>query len=144
MKRLLALLTILTVVGACGPSRVRQGQRLFAGFDGPVDDRATLETGEFVPEDPDDVIEFPFGGNGRACGSCHMPGDNFAILSTSSRYSTLTPISPLYCVFIHFVGCYSEPPDRLLYPPPSPSHRLSLIHHYPPSYSNSESIEGFG
>ena len=69
------LLTALFLSCATPPERL--GQRLFAGCLDEVDERASLETGLFVcrgDQDPE-----PFGGNGRACGDCHVPGDNFGI-----------------------------------------------------------------
>ena len=58
-------------------SDVRRGQRLFAGCPDGVDDYATIERGTFVCEGAREPT--PFGGNGRSCGDCHMPGDNFGI-----------------------------------------------------------------
>jgi len=71
----LCLLAALVV--GCATSPERRGQRLFAGCRDEVDDRASLKSGLFVcrgDRDPE-----PFGGNGRACGDCHVPGDNFGI-----------------------------------------------------------------
>ena len=72
-------LTLVLAIAAtnCVNSKVRLGQKLFAGCVEKVDDQQTLDTGRFVcagPREPE-----PFGGNGRACGSCHIPGDNFGM-----------------------------------------------------------------
>jgi hypothetical protein len=71
-----AALTIGITMGCATPPE-RVGQRLFAGCPDGVDDRATLERGVFVCEGRRDPA--PFDGNGRACGDCHMPGDQFGI-----------------------------------------------------------------
>lgn len=77
MKRPIAVLFLAALLLACATSPERVGQRLFAGCVDQVNDAATLETGLFVckgDRDPE-----PFGGNGRACGDCHVPGDRFGI-----------------------------------------------------------------
>ena len=61
----------------CVSNQVRDGQRLFAGCVDGVNDSATLRTGRFVCDGPRE--ERPFDGNGRSCGDCHVPGDNFGI-----------------------------------------------------------------
>jgi hypothetical protein len=73
-----AVFPLLVAAGlvACATPE-RHGQRLFAGCAEEVDDRATLQTGLFVCRG--DREPEPFGGNGRACGDCHVPGDNFGI-----------------------------------------------------------------
>lgn len=80
MKYWMLAVTILILampdVGSA-ESNVRKGQRLFAGCVKKVDDKETLKTGQFVCKGKRDPA--PFGGNGRACGDCHMPGDNFGI-----------------------------------------------------------------
>lgn len=86
MKRAFAIglvvFLILTVIGAIRNGQrerrlVQQGLRLFAGCPKGVDAKATRAKGEFVCKgDPDPES---FGGNGRTCGSCHMPGDRFGI-----------------------------------------------------------------
>ncbi len=71
------LLVLPVLVVSCATSHARKGQRLFAGCLDKVDDEATLRAGLFVckgDRDPE-----PFGGNGRACGDCHVPGDNFGM-----------------------------------------------------------------
>lgn len=71
------LLMLAALAAACATSPERRGQRLFAGCLDRVDDAATFESGLFVckgDRDPE-----PFGGNGRSCGDCHVPGDNFGI-----------------------------------------------------------------
>ena len=70
------LIFVVPVVGFA-ESQERKGQRLFAGCLKKVDDKKTLKTGQFVCKGKRDPA--PFGGNGRACGDCHMPGDNFGI-----------------------------------------------------------------
>ena len=71
-----SFLIAVALLAAC-VSQERRGQRLFAGCLDKVDDRATLKTGVFVCEGERDPE--PFGGNGRTCGDCHVPGDNFGI-----------------------------------------------------------------
>lgn len=77
--RLPAALVTAALVAGCATSPERRGQRLFAGCVDAVDDEATLETGLFVCEGAREPR--PFGGNGRSCGDCHVPGDNFGIAS---------------------------------------------------------------
>ena len=94
MKSLvLALLVSAGLAAGCAASNVRTGQRFFAGCLDQVDDKATLRTGTFVckgdKRDPE-----PFGGNGRACGSCHLPGDNFGM--SVSRIATLPEDHPFF------------------------------------------------
>lgn len=86
------LIPIGLVLAGCAASEVRLGQRLFAGCEEAVDDAATLRKGEFVCKGPVDPA--PFGGNGRSCGSCHMPGDNFSI--AVARINSLAPDHPLF------------------------------------------------
>ena len=83
---------IMLLLTGCATSDVRLGQRLFAGCVKAVDDAATLKKGEFVCKGAVDPA--PFGGNGRSCGSCHMPGDNFSISVT--RIAALDPNHPLF------------------------------------------------
>ncbi len=90
--RTVALVLFASLVLSCATSPERRGQRLFAGCLDEVDDRATLETGLFVckgDRDPE-----PFGGNGRACGDCHVPGDNFGI--SVERIATLPDDHPFF------------------------------------------------
>ena len=75
--RTVSILIPIALVVACATSPERKGQRLFAGCVDKVDDRATLNAGVFVCEGDRDPE--PFGGNGRSCGDCHVPGDNFGI-----------------------------------------------------------------
>jgi hypothetical protein len=105
MKRWSPHLTValLAAALACATSQERLGQRLFAGCLDRVDDAATLESGLFVckgERDPE-----PFGGNGRACGDCHVPGDNFGI--SVARVASLPPDHPFF-----FPGLDEDP--RLL------------------------------
>ncbi len=72
-----ALLLLAAPIVTSAASQARKGQRLFAGCVDKVDDRATLKTGRFVCKGKRDPA--PFDGNGRACGDCHVPGDNFGI-----------------------------------------------------------------
>ena len=76
----------------CAASTVRTGQRLFAGCVDAVDDAATLESGLFVCEGARDPE--PFGGNGRACGDCHVPGDDFGI--SVERIASLPDDHPFF------------------------------------------------
>ena len=85
-------LVCCTLAVGCAASAVRTGQRLFAGCLDAVDDAATLERGVFVCEG--DRNPKPFGGNGRACGDCHVPGDDFAI--SLERIATLPDDHPLF------------------------------------------------
>ncbi len=87
----------------CALSPVREGQRLFAGCLNKVDDAATLDTGLFVcrgGRDPE-----PFGGNGRSCGDCYVPSDNFGI--STERIAALPHDHPFF-----FPGLDEDP--RLL------------------------------
>jgi hypothetical protein len=80
------------LLASCATSPERRGQRLFAGCLDKVDDRATLEAGLFVCEGDRDPA--PFGGNGRACGDCHFPGDNFGM--ALERIPTLPDDHPFF------------------------------------------------
>ena len=85
------LIFALPAVGSA-ESKERKGQRLFAGCLKKVDDKATLKAGFFVckgARDPE-----PFGGNGRACGDCHVPGDNFGI--SAERIAGLQKSHPFF------------------------------------------------
>jgi len=75
--RILILAFLVAAAASCATPIERTGQQLFAGCIGEVDDRATLETGLFVCEGERDPT--PFAGNGRACGDCHVPRDNFGL-----------------------------------------------------------------
>ena len=81
-----------TLVIGCATSPEREGQRLFAGCLDQVDDKATLESGLFVCDGDRDPK--PFGGNGRACGDCHVPGDNFGV--SVERIATLPGDHPFF------------------------------------------------
>ena len=88
----LSLLIPSALVIGCATSPEREGQRLFAGCLDQVDDKATLRSGLFVckgDRDPE-----PFGGNGRACGECHVPGDNFGV--SVERIATLPDDHPFF------------------------------------------------
>jgi len=93
-RRVLILVVLLmaAVLAACVSPQARQGQRLFAGCPSGVNDRASLAKGEFVCKGSPDPA--PFGGNGRACGSCHMPGDRFGI--SVERIGRLAPAHPFF------------------------------------------------
>lgn len=80
----ISLLVFAALVVGCA-SQDRKGQRLFAGCVDKVDDKASLESGLFVCEGERDPE--PFGGNGRSCGDCHVPGDNFGM--SVKRIATL-------------------------------------------------------
>lgn len=85
------LIFTMPVVGSAA-SQAEKGQRLFAGCLKKVDNKATLKAGRFVckgDRDPE-----PFGGNGRACGDCHVPGDNFGI--SLERIATLPNDNPFF------------------------------------------------
>ncbi len=73
-------------------SQERKGQALFAGCLKKVDDKKTLKAGRFVCKGKRDPA--PFGGNGRACGDCHMPGDNFGI--SAHRIASLPRDHPFF------------------------------------------------
>jgi len=88
----LSLLIIAGLVAGCATSPARKGQRLFAGCLDKVDDEATLESGLFVCKGDRDPQ--PFGGNGRACGDCHVPGDNFGM--SGARIATLPDDHPFF------------------------------------------------
>ena len=91
-NRAVSLLIFASLILSCATSPERKGQRLFAGCLDEVDDRASLQTGLFVcrgDRDPE-----PFGGNGRACGDCHIPGDNFGM--SVNRIATLPDDHPFF------------------------------------------------
>lgn len=92
MKKIALVLLCALVVLGCVSRQVREGQRLFAGCEKAVDDERTLELGVFVCKGAKDPA--PFAGNGRACGSCHVPGDNFSI--TPKRIASLPADDPLF------------------------------------------------
>jgi hypothetical protein len=79
------------VVGSAA-SQARKGQRLFAGCVKKVVDKATLKAGVFVCKGDRDPA--PFAGNGRSCGDCHVPGDNFGI--SLERIATLPNDHPFF------------------------------------------------
>ncbi|MDH3769379.1 MAG: hypothetical protein OET79_00120 [Nitrospirota bacterium] len=86
-----SLLIAAALLAGC-VSQERKGQRLFAGCLDTVDDEASLKAGLFVckgDRDPE-----PFGGNGRSCGDCHVPGDNFGI--SVKRIATLPADHPFF------------------------------------------------
>jgi hypothetical protein len=88
----LFLFFFAVLIVGCATSDARKGQRLFAGCINKVDDKASLKTGQFVckgDRDPE-----PFAGNGRSCGDCHMPGDNFGI--SAKRIATLPDDHPFF------------------------------------------------
>jgi len=88
----ISLVIFAALLVGCGTSQVRKGQQLFAGCVDKVDDNASLETGMFVckgDRDPE-----PFAGNGRSCGDCHMPGDNFGM--SVERIATLPDDHPFF------------------------------------------------
>lgn len=95
MKRIippLFLFISILVIAGCSTSQPRIGQALFAGCVDKVDDRATIKAGTFVCKGKKDPA--PFGGNGRACGDCHMPGDGFGL--SVKRISSLPNTHPLF------------------------------------------------
>ena len=87
---LLALAVLLSAVG-CAGKLAREGQRLFAGCPGGVDDKATLAAGTFVCKGKADPA--PFAGNGRSCGSCHT-ASNFSI--SPAQIAALPKDDPLF------------------------------------------------
>ena len=91
MNRMIVLLILSALILGCVTSP-EQGQRLFAGCLDEVDDKATLRSGLFVCKGDRDPA--PFGGNGRACGDCHVPGDSFGI--SVERIATLPDDHPLF------------------------------------------------
>lgn len=84
--------TGVALAAGCATSPERQGQRLFAGCVEEVDDEATLQSGLFVCRGERDPQ--PFAGNGRSCGDCHVPGDNFGI--SVQRISGLPADHPFF------------------------------------------------
>lgn len=92
LKRSAFVLILAVLLTGCVSRQVLQGQRLFAGCPGGVDNKASLASGVFVCKGAPDPA--PFAGNGRACGSCHMPGDNFGI--SPARIASLAPSHPLF------------------------------------------------
>ena len=91
-NRAASLVIFAAVIVACATSPERKGQRLFAGCLDQVDDKASLRAGLFVCEGDRDPE--PFGGNGRACGDCHVPGDNFGM--SVNRIATLPEDHPFF------------------------------------------------
>jgi hypothetical protein len=91
-KAAIVLLMAAALASACVSPQARRGQRLFAGCPDGVNDRASLAKGEFVCRGRPDPA--PFAGNGRACGSCHMPGDQFGI--SVGRIAVLQPSHPFF------------------------------------------------
>jgi hypothetical protein len=89
---LLSLAVGAMLLASCASPPERRGQRLFAGCPEGVDEAATLREGLFVCEGERDPA--PFAGNGRACGDCHVPGDNFGI--SAARISRLPRDHPFF------------------------------------------------
>lgn len=83
---------IAVVINVRNQRRVIAGLNLFSGCPGGVDREATEAKGEFVCKGTPDPA--PFGGNGRSCGSCHMPGDGFGL--SVKRIATLPESHPLF------------------------------------------------
>ncbi len=77
MGRIFPVLAMLFLSG-CATSAVDRGEQLFSGCR-EVDVEATRRTGDYVCRDGETVREAFFGGNGRTCGTCHRPGDNFGL-----------------------------------------------------------------
>lgn len=95
MKNLMGVVFALIAAGmlaSCATSEVKKGQTLFAGCEDKVDDKETLRTGMFVCKGDRDPA--PFSGNGRSCGDCHMPGENFGL--SSKRIAALSDNHPLF------------------------------------------------
>lgn len=92
MRNILISLALLALLAGCVSREVREGQRLFAGCAKAVDDKRSLAAGVFVCKG--EKTPTPFDGNGRSCGSCHVPGDNFSI--TTKRIAALPPDDPLF------------------------------------------------
>ena len=92
LNYVLSFVLLVVTASSCVSSKVRLGQRLFAGCVDEVDDERTVETGQFVCHGPPEPE--PFGGNGRACGSCHVPGDNFGM--SLSTIATLPESHPFF------------------------------------------------
>jgi hypothetical protein len=88
----ITLLTSLTVAVSCATSPEVRGQRLFAGCIDEVDEAATARSGLFVCKGTRDPA--PFGGNGRSCGDCHVPGDRFGL--SVKRIARLPSDHPLF------------------------------------------------
>ena len=87
-----SLLIFAALVVGCATSQARKGQQLFAGCLDKVDDKASLKAGLFVCKGGRDPA--PFAGNGRSCGDCHVPGDNFGI--SVERIATLPDDHPFF------------------------------------------------
>jgi hypothetical protein len=78
VKILLASVSAVLLVAGCAVSKIDRGQQLFTGCE-RLDADATRAKGSFVCKGDDLVGAAFFGGNGRTCGSCHRPGDNFGL-----------------------------------------------------------------
>lgn len=80
MKKLaLAMPALLLCTGfSCISKEAIEGQRLFAGCKNAVDNSATVNNplGQFVCDSEGSA---PRKDNGRTCGTCHLPGHNFAL-----------------------------------------------------------------
>jgi len=87
-----SLLAVAGLLSSCATSPERKGQQLFSGCPDGVDDEATQRAGLFVCRGDRDPA--PFGGNGRACGDCHVPGDRFGI--SIRRIAILPPNHPFF------------------------------------------------
>lgn len=85
------ILVALLLTSACASRQaIRRGERLFSGCPQGINLKATEEKGEFVCKGKPDPA--PFAGNGRACGTCHVPGDRFGI--SVKRIATFPPTHP--------------------------------------------------
>ena len=87
-----ASLLALVALTSCATSPERRGLQLFSGCPDGVDGEATRRVGLFVCRGDRDPA--PFGGNGRACGDCHVPGDRFGI--SIRRIATLPTNHPFF------------------------------------------------
>lgn len=73
--KLISMILMIGLSTACAPNRVDEGQRLFFGCD--IDQRAFATEG--VARCIEGTEFIPFDGNGRTCGTCHKPKDNFGL-----------------------------------------------------------------
>lgn len=89
----LVSVTAALLLASCSASKVDRGQQLFTGCQ-KLNLEATRETGSFVCKGDKLIAAALFDGNGRTCGTCHRPGDNFGLgIRTVKK---LPPHDPLF------------------------------------------------
>ena len=84
MRAALVSVTAALLLTSCAGSKINRGQQLFTGCE-KLNLEATRETGSFVCKGDKLIAAAFFGGNGRTCGTCHRPGDNFGLGSRTVK-----------------------------------------------------------